>query len=1010
MTDFFANHIGELTFPGNRSSTSTRYRACQEGAYWAIKAHTTTSSDAPAIISLPTGGGKTAVMMLSAFEYTASRVLIIVPSDSLRSQVDERFTDLVGLVKANAYDGETDELVVKSHTGRFNAESEWDVYSDADVVISTPNSISDVYSNDDEADLVLPPDGFFDLLLVDEAHHTPAPGWGAILESFADIPQLLFTATPFRREDEPIPGELIYHYPIIDAKDEGIYNEVRLHPVDESDQGLIEAAEDKLDSLQASNDSATLLARVSKIDAANELASSYNEETSLTVQAVHSETENNQETVGKLRDGDIDGVVVVNKFIEGLDVENLQLAVFHAPPKSFPRMVQIMGRLARSPADGKPATILASEDDIENGGMSQAVRQLYRDDTGWATVAEDVIAEYISTDRTDSPTGVPSLDAVSPTNIRPYKTVSVYSIADTVVEPFATTRASTFDPTDPQLGSVFSPTDSVWGCITQTQESPSWGTDTILQSETYNLHLYCAPDGHELLFEYTSDTGAAQTIRETIIRDATAAPQITGKRLSKAMQSLSAPKFKAAGMNNVQVPSGTQPEHKLLTGNDVQGAVYHSDARRYTHGHIFASFEADREAVTNGGDDDAASTGDTRGISTTTGSIWSNSKADLTGFQQWCSTLAKKLSTDRTPAIQNFGSMHHGEPVDTFDSAPFFVVPYPALYSEKLEARPSGTDEWHDVDIALDLAETDNTPPSSVAVEVSIPPVTTDIACTCSVDDNQWAGDICDYQFRLPDVQAHAMLSGDAFLSQYPPRFQLDSTTAVMGGNKYTGETNLDEFDPSELAMPLQPDWSSYIAEDANEKPEWWTCKHLNSDADLAAIWEQTSTESVFAAMVEILTSAYGEDDYVLFCGDYGDEIADFIDFRMDDKEISFYHCKSSDSPGIQVKYIKDIYHQTIRSLRHTFDRELVETVASDHEGSVQSHIVHGEETFKDINTNFVPTEWTYTICGVHPGLILDFDPEANNENVGRLLSELVEQVERYNVDFGMIGAGDGWS
>lgn len=1010
MSTFFTDYAADITFPSSQSGNSAKYRQCQKGAYWAIKAHKTTNSNSPATISLPTGGGKTAVMMLAAFEYEVSRALIIVSSDALRSQVVDRFDELEGLNKADAFSGDTDDLEVHSHEGRPTTEDDWESHRDADVVVSTPNSVSEVYANADEDPLVLPPDGFFDLLMVDEAHHTPAPGWREVLESFENLPQLLFTATPFRREDRPLPGELIYHYPIEEARDDGIYHEVGLDTVNGSNQELIEEAASTLRSLQESNKRATLLARTDQISEVDELLDTYDDETDLELRAVHSETENNHETIEQLRDGAIDGVIVVNKFTEGLDVANLQVAVFHESPKSFPKMVQIIGRLARKPVDGAPATIIATEEAVQSESMSEAVRQLYRDDTGWADVADELISEYLSPQQSDSTGGAPPLDAVSSDNIRPYKSVTVYTLDGTVFEPFADDSDVNVGETDCSLGYVLSSPDSVWGCITTTQESPTWGTDTILQSKTYNLHLYCAPDNSDLLFEYTSDSRRAKKIRSTLVRDQTTISRIEGKRLSRAMQSLSAPKFRAAGMNNVLVPSGTQPEHKLLTGNDVQGAVYHSDSRRYTHGHVFASFESDTEAPDSdsGESESTSSTSNTRGISNTTGSIWSNSKGNLSSFERWCVTLAKKLTADREPTIQHFGTLNQGTPVDVFSSEPFSAVPFPALLTKKVELQEPSTGDWNEINLAIEIDDSVDTPTSSVDVCVSAEPVNSSIQCTYDIATNQWSGEITDYQFRLPDVRTHSSLPGDEFLRKYPPRFHVDASTAVMGGAEYAAETTLDDFDPSSLIMSLQPDWSDYINEKATEKPPWWD--HISDlDYNLAAVWDLTPTKTVFPAMVEILKSEYGGEEYVLFCGDMGDEIADFIDFRRDDKEITFYHCKRSKSAGVRVNYFKDIYHQTLRSLRYTYNRELVDQIHDEHERDIGSHIIHGKDTFEDIKADFVASEWSYTICGVHPGLKLSFDPEDNNENVGRLLSECTEQVERYDVDFAMIGAGDSW-
>ena len=1007
MTGFFSTNTGRVTFPGEQSDDPLSYWNCQEGAYWAIKAHQTTDNATPAVVSLPTGGGKTAVMMLAAFEYGADRALIIVPSDAIRTQIKERFENLTGLNKADAFSGTTDGLEVKIHRGRPTSEEAWEEYSDADVVVSTPNSISEPYANADEDSLVLPPAGFFDLLLVDEAHHTPARGWRYVLESFDDIPQLLFTATPFRREDQPLPGDLVYHYPIQKARDEGIYHEVGLETVDGNSDQLVDTAVRTLTSLQNSNDQATLLIRTNTTGKADNLAEKYNEETPLDVCAVHSKTEDNQDKLERLREGAIDGVVVVNKFIEGIDVADLQVAVFHVPPKSFPRMMQIVGRLARKPSDEAPATIIATEEAVKSASMSEAVRQLYRDDTGWADVAEDLISEYLSVQESDKPGGAPPLDAVSPDNIRPYKTVTVYSLSDTEFEMVAQDSNSALVGSENSLGYILSTPDSMWGSITTTQESPTWGTSTILQSTAYDLHLYCVPEDSELLFEYTSDVRQANTIRSTLIHDEAAATRVTGKRLSKAMQSLSAPKFKAAGLTNVHIPSGTQPEHKLLTGSEVQGAVYHSDTRRYTHGHVFASFSADGEAVAGDSVDseDSSSTTDTRGISSSKGAIWSNSKAGLSAFKQWCETLARKLNADREPAIQHLEDLNQGVQIDAFDEEPFSIMPYPSLLASRVSVKASSDQSWQDVEIAMGIAESVDTPSQSIEVSVSIEPVGSDIQATYDVEANDWSGAITEYQFQIPDADAHSSLPGDEFLRQYPPRFHVDANSIVTGGAKYVTETTLDEFDPSSLRMELQPAWGDYIEEDAVEKPGWWD--DVDETTDLTAKWESEPIESVFCAMVETLTSRYGGEEYVLFCDDMGDEIADFIEFRTDEKQITFYHVKRSKPPGVRISYFKDIYHQTLRSLRYTYTQDLVEQLAGNQQGTSRSQVVHGEETFEEITQDFVPTDWSYTICGVHPGLRLDFDPEAGHENVGRLLSECAEQVERYNVEFGMIGPED---
>ena len=64
------------------------------------------------------------------------------------------------------------------------------------------------------ADRWLPkfPDKFFDLILVDEGHHSAAPSWTKVFQRFPEAKVVNLTATPFRSDNKDIEGELIYRY------------------------------------------------------------------------------------------------------------------------------------------------------------------------------------------------------------------------------------------------------------------------------------------------------------------------------------------------------------------------------------------------------------------------------------------------------------------------------------------------------------------------------------------------------------------------------------------------------------------------------------------------------------------------------------------------------------------------------------------------------------------------------------------------------------------------------
>jgi superfamily II DNA or RNA helicase len=70
------------------------------GAFWAVNSHFSSDPEAPALVSLPTGAGKTTLMMLLSFGFEADRVLIVTASEVLRTQTKEKFDELDGLTDA----------------------------------------------------------------------------------------------------------------------------------------------------------------------------------------------------------------------------------------------------------------------------------------------------------------------------------------------------------------------------------------------------------------------------------------------------------------------------------------------------------------------------------------------------------------------------------------------------------------------------------------------------------------------------------------------------------------------------------------------------------------------------------------------------------------------------------------------------------------------------------------------------------------------------------------------
>lgn len=52
---------------------------------------------------------------------------------------------------------------------------------------------------------------------MDEGHHNAAPSWQNVFGRFPEARVLSLTATPFRSDDQPVEGEVIYRYSFRDA-------------------------------------------------------------------------------------------------------------------------------------------------------------------------------------------------------------------------------------------------------------------------------------------------------------------------------------------------------------------------------------------------------------------------------------------------------------------------------------------------------------------------------------------------------------------------------------------------------------------------------------------------------------------------------------------------------------------------------------------------------------------------------------------------------------------------
>ena len=144
-----------------------------------------------ALVVLPTGCGKTGVAVLASYALNASRVLVITPSIIISRQIHAAYGNFLiqhGVVP-NTPKVLQDVLPTRSLIKRTSEIQEG---MNSVVMVVNAHKIGGQSSVRIED---IPRDGY-DLVIVDEAHHYPAPTWKLLVDHFSNSRRLFLTATP----------------------------------------------------------------------------------------------------------------------------------------------------------------------------------------------------------------------------------------------------------------------------------------------------------------------------------------------------------------------------------------------------------------------------------------------------------------------------------------------------------------------------------------------------------------------------------------------------------------------------------------------------------------------------------------------------------------------------------------------------------------------------------------------------------------------------------------------
>ena len=401
-----------------------RLRTPQAEGYVALRDYFAAdrATNLPAIAVLPTGCGKSGLIACAPFGIATGRVLVVAPNLTIK---DGLATGT--LAGPNTFYQFADVLpqgaplpqVVTLERGRANEED----CLRADIVVTNVQQM--------QGWLSLFPRDFFDLIIVDEAHHAPADSWQNINDAFPDAKNIYLTATPFRGDGQSIRAELVYSYRLADAIAAGyVKNLMRVDAVatqmtftvdgettEYTREEVMDLREETWFSrgvalspvcnetivdrsvaiLQEKRHRGTerhqIIAAACSIRHAEQVAALYRSR-GLDAAFVASDGMTMDERERRIRDfdrGHLDAIVHVGILGEGYDNPTISIAAIFRPFRSTAPYAQFVGRAIRALPDGTEVDNIAHV--VTHAGLNQAERwDYFKHEVDEAAILADIDA------------------------------------------------------------------------------------------------------------------------------------------------------------------------------------------------------------------------------------------------------------------------------------------------------------------------------------------------------------------------------------------------------------------------------------------------------------------------------------------------------------------------------------------------------------------------------------------------------------------------------------------
>lgn len=615
-------------------------RAPQLGALHAIRAHWFLENSVATIV-LPTGTGKTETMLATLVSVPCSKVLVIVPTDSLRAQLAEKFLTLGVLKLAGARilkDTAVCPIVcMLRHIPTAQTVNEICAVSN---VIVTTSSIAAQCSPEVQNRLA----ALCPYLFIDEAHHAEAPTWKEFRKTFEGKRILQFTATPFREDGEPLDGKIIFKYPLKKAQEEEYFRPIRFEPVIEfnrqrADIAIAERAVARL--RQEAQRGHILMARVDSVARAREVFAIYEQYTEFNPIQLHTGIKSAQKR-GQIRSQLLSGhskiVVCVDMLGEGFDLPELKIAAFHDIRKSLAVTLQLAGRFTRARPDLGDATFIANTADVN---VRRELRKLYSRDPDWNNLlpelSDQLIAEQVSLQ--EFLRGfTPVVQEIPVRSIKPATSTVVYRTTCRAWSPENFREGIPAIDSCEQVHKAVNQSKHTLVVVTARQVGLDWTDVSSIFGLQWDLYVVIwSPEQNLLFINSSGNAGEYKSLAEAVTNEESAL--IRGHDVFRSFAGVTRLRLQNIGLTE---QLGRNIRYIGRMGADVASAL--TDAqRRNARKSVYAG-----SGYENG---EKATVGASR-----KGRIWSHQRGSVEALREWCHLLGAKLldtSIDPDQLLQN---------------------------------------------------------------------------------------------------------------------------------------------------------------------------------------------------------------------------------------------------------------------------------------------------------------------------------------------------------------------